>query len=338
MGNSLRKQPAGVDIDELFLQLEKQRETGETPSAAALPAKKPTSCWDEFWMDPEAPEGCDVSTIHMRYPITDEERMYLFKKNVWCLFTVTFISAMEGTLSGPSLFLYTTSLGGNAKTYGYLGAVFWLFRCLSLVGFGAYSDRLPFKTTMSFGLCCGMTGGIFYALAPLAVATFGQWGIVTLFLGRIITGIGSGMSVPSSAFFATQTPVSERSTYVGYNQSLGRLVTPSGPAMNLCFIALPAFSPWFFPMSHGHCGDDPDLPEAHCMFSRYSYVGWFIFCTNALNLYLLRSRFIEPPRPGVGIIPGAEEHAYLLLAAFRHFCCAKTVICNDRLGRNITEH
>lgn len=310
----LRKQPAAVDIDELFLQLEKQRATGETPAALA---KKP-SFWDELRMEPEAPPNCDVSTIHTRYPITPEERMYLFKKNVWCLFTITFVSAMEGTLSNPSLFLYTVSLGGDARTYGRLGAIFWLFRCLSLVGFGAYSDRLPFKTTMSFGLWCGMLGGVLYAMAPLAVATFGYGGIATLYLGRIMTGIGSGMSVPSSAFFATQTPISERSTYVGYNQSLGRMVTPSGPALNLLFIALPAFSPWFFPNGAGHCGDDPDSPEAHCMFSQYSYVGWFIFCTNSLNLYLLRQRFIEPPRPGVGIIPGTKPQLPSLRWTLHH--------------------
>ena len=98
-----------------------------------------------------------------------------------------------------------------------------------------------------------------------------SWGIAALFLGRILTGIGSGMSVPSSAFFATQTPTSERSTYVGYNQSLGRLVTPLAPALCLLFIALPAFSPPFFA---NQCGSDPLEPEKHCMFSQFSYVGW----------------------------------------------------------------
>ena len=83
------KQPAAApDLDELFMQLERQRDTGETPAAAVA---KPTF-WDEFRQENVAPEGCDVSTLHMRYPITEDERMYLFKKNVWCLFTITFIS------------------------------------------------------------------------------------------------------------------------------------------------------------------------------------------------------------------------------------------------------
>ena len=85
-------------------------------------------------------------------------------------------------------------------------------RVVSLAGFGAVVDKLPFKTTMSFGLSCGMMGGLFYAAAPLFVAWLGPWGIVSLFLGRIITGIGSGMSVSSTTFFATQTPTSERTT------------------------------------------------------------------------------------------------------------------------------
>ena len=70
---------------------------------------------------------------------------------------------------------------------------------------------------------------------------------------------------------ATQTPTSERSTYVGYNQSLGRLVTPLAPALCLLFIALPAFSPPFFA---NQCGSDPLEPEKHCMLSQFSYVGW----------------------------------------------------------------
>ena len=267
MGNALgSKRPAPLDLDELFLQLEKAREAGPAP---APPPKR--SFWSELKHEAIPPEGSDVSTIHMRYPITDDERMYLFKKNVWCLFTITFISAMEGTLSQPSLFLYTESLGGTANTYGLLGSVFWLFRCISLVCFGAVSDKLPFRTTMSFGLCCGMLGGFFYGAAPFFVELIPSWGIAALFLGRILTGIGSGMSVPSSAFFATQTPTSERSTYVGYNQSLGRLVTPLAPALCLLFIALPAFSPPFFA---NQCGSDPLEPEKHCMFSQFSYVGW----------------------------------------------------------------
>ena len=52
--------------------------------------------------------------------------MYLFKKNVWTLFTMTFVSAMEGTLSAPSLFLFTESLGGDSTLYGYLGTGFWI--------------------------------------------------------------------------------------------------------------------------------------------------------------------------------------------------------------------
>ena len=36
-------------------------------------------------------------------------------------------------------------------------------RVISLAGFGAVVDKLPFKTTMSFGLSCGMMGGLFYA-------------------------------------------------------------------------------------------------------------------------------------------------------------------------------
>ena len=42
------------------------------------------------------------------------------------------------------------------------------------------------------------------------------------------------------------------------------------------------------------------------MLSKFSYVGWFIFLTNFGLLMMMRRNFIEPPRPGVGVIPGRK--------------------------------
>ena len=97
---------------------------------------------------------------------------------------------------------------------------------------------------------------------------------------------------------------------VGYNQSLARLTTPSGPALNLLFISLPAWSPSWFPATCELDSWDATNPprEGDCspMLSKFSYVGWFIFLTNFGLLMMMRRNFIEPPRPGVGVIPGRK--------------------------------
>ena len=50
-----------------------------------------------------------------------------------------------------------------------------------------------------------------YATAPAIVALFNPTvGMLWLIAGRMVTGFGSGMSVATQAFFATQTPIAER--------------------------------------------------------------------------------------------------------------------------------
>jgi len=68
---------------------------------------------------------------------------------------------------------------------------------------------------------------------------------------------------------------------------IGRLVTPSGPAFNLIFVALPQLA---------FVGPEPD----NYMFSNYTYVGWWIAMCNVGLIVLYKKRFIEPPRPGKG--------------------------------------
>ena len=59
-----------------------------------------------------------------------------------------------------------------------------------------------------------------YATAPAIVALCNPTvGMLWLIAGRMVTGFGSGMSVATQAFFATQTPIAERTEYMGYNRT-----------------------------------------------------------------------------------------------------------------------
>ena len=72
MGNTMRKQPQPVDIDDLFEQMERERK-GEAPAQPAASAGGGgflAACFEE-----QATPDFDVDTIHLRYPITDEERV-----------------------------------------------------------------------------------------------------------------------------------------------------------------------------------------------------------------------------------------------------------------------
>ena len=237
----------------------------------------------------------DVETIHLRYPITTEERHYLFKKNVWVIFAMTFASAVEGTIVIPSLWLYVDSLGGSVSFYGSIIAAFWLTRVPSLLLFGLWVDRAPFSRVLSAGLLLGVAGAVLYATAPLAVGAFGRpWGLAWLMASRVLIGAGSGISVASQTYFATETPMNLRTQYMGYNQMFQRLVTPSGPALNLAFVFLPQIN--LLPGVH--------TPAGSPLFSKFTYVGWFLCFVNLALLLYLRCCFVEPPRPGVGVIPG----------------------------------
>ena len=72
MGNTMRKQPQPVDIDDLFEQMERERK-GEAPAQPAASSGGGgflAACFEE-----QATPDFDVDTIHLRYPITDEERV-----------------------------------------------------------------------------------------------------------------------------------------------------------------------------------------------------------------------------------------------------------------------
>lgn len=238
----------------------------------------------------------DVRTIHLRYPITTEERHFLFKKNVWVIFAATFASAVEGTIVIPSLWLYVDSMGGSASFYGSLIAAFWLTRVPSLLLFGLWVDRAPFSRVLSAGLVLGVFGAVLYATAPLAVGAFGHRGLLWLLASRVCIGAGSGMSAATQAFFATETPVEVRTQYMGYNQMFQRLVTPSGPALNLAFVLLPQLG-----LPHGW------TPLRSPLLSKFTYVGYFLCFLNLALLLYLRCCFVEPPRAGVGAIPGVVK-------------------------------
>ena len=71
MGNTMRKQPQPVDIDDLFEQMERERK-GE---AAAQPAASGGGGFLAACFEEQATPDFDVDTIHLRYPITDDERV-----------------------------------------------------------------------------------------------------------------------------------------------------------------------------------------------------------------------------------------------------------------------
>ena len=157
MGNTLRKQPPqGLDLDELFRQLEASRAAGAAGPPPA-PAPKRGFIQALCTKDDSGPPDFDVDTIHLRYPISDAERLYLFKQNVWCMFLSTFVSSVEGTVVIPSLYLYIKSLGGNSLFYGSLIACFWVARCTSLVYYGTVTDNTPFAQLFRLGFRCGVS-------------------------------------------------------------------------------------------------------------------------------------------------------------------------------------
>jgi hypothetical protein len=106
MASPFRKQPASPNLDALFLRMEAERVDRPADLEHPLlgtPAVTP----------PAAGAELDVRSLAKKFPLTEAERLRIFQQNVWSVFAITFVSAVEGNIVTPSMALYTHSLGGD---------------------------------------------------------------------------------------------------------------------------------------------------------------------------------------------------------------------------------
>jgi MFS family permease len=72
------------------------------------------------------------------------------------------------TVIAPPYSLLKISAGDDFD-YGTLIAAFWVTRCISLLYFGRWTDKAPFRRVFTFAILTGAAGGLMWAAAPLVV-------------------------------------------------------------------------------------------------------------------------------------------------------------------------
>ena len=155
----------------------------------------------------------------------------VLRTNLFCVWSISFLSAIDGTVAVPSLWRYIESLGGSEEYYGLCVSAFAVARVAFMGVFGLWVDRRPFREVFAVSLAVGVLASAVYARADV--------GLPLVLAGRFILGATSAVSVAARAFVSSQTTAADRTKYMSINTAIANSLSICGPAFNLAIVALP---------------------------------------------------------------------------------------------------
>jgi hypothetical protein len=205
----------------------------------------------------------------------EEHSGLLTTTNLLCAYSLSFVTAIEGTISQPSLWLYVQSLGGSEAFYAVCVMCFPLGRGAFMGIFAMWTQRRTYQEVWLVSLCIGMLSGILYSLAP----SLGLW---TIPVGRAVLGAMSCQTVTTQGYVATHTSPKERTAAMTINTQAQSALSIAGPAFNVFLLWLPRFSVW--------------IAGQEIVFNNYTWVGWFLFICQGICLCSLVIFYKEPER------------------------------------------
>lgn len=195
--------------------------------------------------------------------------------NLFCAWSIGFLTAIEGTVSTPSLWLYCQSLGGSKSYYTTCIMAFPMGRLAMMGIFGMWTDMRPYKEVFVISLLISMSSGVLYASGP----TLGMW---VLPVARAVLGAMSCQSVATQAFVSQNTAPSERTKYMSINNVVTSSLNICGPAFNFILVALPNF--------------EISIGISKVVFNSFTWVGWFLFLIQLLCMLFILFCFTEPAK------------------------------------------
>jgi MFS transporter, ceroid-lipofuscinosis neuronal protein 7 len=141
---------------------------------------------------------------------TSERRTTRWLVNMVLINFVEFAAESSRGVVLPTLFLYTTSLGGDLAFMGFLTSVFSVGRLISSTVFGWMCDHYSFKFVyiVSSGIC--LVGNLIYLLADEQVSN----SLTVLAVSRFLVGFGAGNRSVCRANVAAMTTVHQRLKYL----------------------------------------------------------------------------------------------------------------------------
>uniref|UniRef100_H3GQS9 Major facilitator superfamily (MFS) profile domain-containing protein n=1 Tax=Phytophthora ramorum TaxID=164328 RepID=H3GQS9_PHYRM len=129
------------------------------------------------------------------------------------MFMINFLEFATESSRGivlPTLFLYTTSLGGDLAFMGIINALFSLGRLFSSTVFGWMCDRYSFRSVYLISTSICLAGNIIYLIADSHMAG----SLTALAASRFIVGFGGGNRSVCRADVASMTTINQRLPYL----------------------------------------------------------------------------------------------------------------------------
>lgn len=194
--------------------------------------------------------------------------------NMFCCWSVGFLTAIDGTISQPSMWKYVQSLNGSSVDYSMCIMAFPICRFAFMGVYAGWAERRPYKEVFVVSAVLSMLSGLLYALGP----TFD--GIWPVLVARGILGATSCQSLVTQAFISRHTTKEERTSKMSINSLVSSTLKVCGPGFNGFLVKLPVGV-----LSMG---------VAQMVFNSYTWVGYFMMVAQAMALIFVCACFEEP--------------------------------------------
>jgi len=147
----------------------------------------------------------DVPEPEPAPPSVVNRKLFWLKMGIVML--TLFVAESSRGLVVPSLFLYISSLGGDARMVGIAVGGFSVGRLVGGILFGWWFNRFGGKLALACCLLVSVIGNILYALGPVT-------NIYILILSRVITGFSTGILSVVRAVIAEMTTTEQRTKFM----------------------------------------------------------------------------------------------------------------------------
>lgn len=169
-------------------------------------------------------------------------------KALLALLLAVFIDILGFGIIIPILPFWVTKLGSSELMFGFLLAIYSLFQFIFAPIWGRLSDRIGRRPVILIGMMGAILGFVLLLTTALLVPT-----IEMLFLARIVGGIFTSATLPTSqAYISDTSSIEERTKKFGFIGAAMGLGFALGPALGGLFTTLgkvmtPSLNGYWFP-------------------------------------------------------------------------------------------
>ncbi|KAE8895335.1 hypothetical protein PF005_g894 [Phytophthora fragariae] len=139
-----------------------------------------------------------------------QRRLSQWYTNMFMINFLEFATESSRGIVLPTLFLYTSSLGGDLAFMGFINALFSVGRLLSSTAFGWMCDRYSFRSVYLISTFICLVGNVIYLIADEHMAG----SLTALAASRFIVGFGGGNRSVCRADVASITTINQRLPYL----------------------------------------------------------------------------------------------------------------------------